>query len=211
MRINSIDNNTTFQMSLKINPELKPEIIKRGEKFVEQLEDCARKTSTIKKYNVVLDNSLYPKVVNSNNVIKTDYFQTLKSEESNLGRYYEIPSGVQGDTVGGFYPDVPLIFRNVYGENAKEAYMSFKKLSILSQAAEYSRLLEKLDYEKVAKQELEDAKILAQLLKEKSEQDRLEQKVNTLIDKNRLEIEEPKVKKGFFERVFDKYLSNNKK
>ena len=124
-----------------------------------------------------------------------------------MGKYYEIPSGLPGETVGGFYPSIPLTFRNVYGANAEEAYAEFKKLSILDQAAEYSRMLEKIDFDKITKQELEDAKRLAKLLKDKTGQERLEQKVDILIDKNKLEMEAPKVKKGFFARFFDKYLS----
>ena len=73
------------------------------------------------------------------------------------------------ETAGGFFPDEPKIFREIYKEDASKEYKEFKKLHQIDQAGELSRLLEKKDVTiNKAKQE-SDAKLKAYIEKQKKE------------------------------------------
>ena len=144
MQIKAV-NNTNFQMAMKINPKLEPEIAKKGQKFVTELEKYGESISDIKKYNVIFDNSFIPQVRKAGNANGIDYFERLKREEALLGKFYERECGMAGETVGGFYPNEPQLFIIMYGKDAKAKYQEFKKLDVMAQAAEYSRMLEICD------------------------------------------------------------------
>ena len=164
MQINKVDN-TTFGMALKIDKKLRSELNAKPADFLKKIDKLGRKIEDVKLYNVILEEGkgLDNPVVKAHGAGSTDQFALLKHEESLLGKYYEIPSGMPGDSVGGFYPDEPQAFRKVYGKDAEKKYKEFKALDIYDQAAEYSRILEIIDVrrlidneKKVAKQQFEE-------------------------------------------------------
>ena len=189
MRINSV-NNTNFQMAMKINPKLESEIAKKGPNFVTELEKYGESLSGIKNYDVIFYDSFTPQIKRTDNINNIDYFGRLKQEESLLGKYYEMECGVVGETVGGFYPDEPSLFIRMYGKDAKEKYAEFKKLDVMAQAAEYSRMLEKCDIDAILKSKKDEAVRLAKAGKEEQEHESLKKSVENLINRYRYIPEE---------------------
>jgi len=189
MHINSVDN-TNFRMAMKINPKLESEIAKKGQNFVTELEKYGESLSGVKNYDVIFYDSFTPQIKRADNTNNIDYFGKLKQEESILGKYYERNCGMVGETVGGFYPNEPSLFIRMYGKDAKKRYAEFKKLDIMAQAAEYSKMLEECDIEAVLKSKKDEAERLAKVVKEEQEQETLKKSVENLINRFRYNPEE---------------------
>lgn len=186
MRINKIDN-TNFGMALKINPKLTSEIEKKGHKFLSELDTYGEKISDVKLYNVVFDNNLQkPKIFHHDNA-ERDFFQELKNEEVNLGKWYEVPAGFHGERRGGFFPDEPRTFMKLYGEKAKEKYADFKKLNIKDQAAEYSRMLETLEIRRMIAKEKEKSEKLIKEIEESDARKKISKAAEDLVEKYKYE------------------------
>lgn len=204
MHVNSVDN-TNFQMALKINPKKMPEKLKEKPfEYLTMLNELGNKTEDVKIFDVVLEDSFVPQVKKAGGKDTKDYFQALKNEEQYLGKPYEVPSGMDGDTVGGSHPDEPEIFRVMYNKDAKQKYAEFKKLGMLEQACELSRLLEKkyiTDMVKKAKQESE-AKLKA--YEEELKKENLNTMINDMVRKYELEVPEAEKtdKKSWWKRFF---------
>ena len=85
--------------------------------------------------------------------------------------------------VGGFHPSIPERFRARYCNKAAEEYGNFKKLSLKDQVAQYSRILEELERDRIAK---EEAAAAAKRAAEEAARVAREQKnaaINNLLDK----------------------------
>ena len=169
MRVNSVDN-TNFRMALKLNPKKMPDKLKgMPMECIIRLNQLGDKIKDIKLYDVVFEDSFVPQVKSVNTSITKDFFKEFQKEEQLLGKAYEVPCGMCGETAGGFFPDEPKIFREIYKEDASKEYKEFKKLHQIDQAGELSRLLEKKDVTiNKAKQE-SDAKLKAYIEKQKKE------------------------------------------
>ena len=111
MQIRSIDN-TNFQ-ALKISPKLRAELAKSTDRYLKSLDNYGETMADVKLYNVVFEENMNtPKIFHATKNTTRDYFAELKNEENYLGKYYERPAGDDGDTVGGFYPDTPMVLEN---------------------------------------------------------------------------------------------------
>ena len=204
MRVNSVDN-TNFRMALKLNPKTMPEKLKEKPiEYIISLNELGDRIKDVILFDVVFEDSFIPQVKKAGSSEVKDYFQALKKEEQLLGKPYEVPSGFDGDFAGGFNPNEPKIFRSIYGKDAAKKYSEFKKLSILEQAAELSRLLEKkciTDMVNKAKQESEDK---FKAYKEKLKKENLNAAINDLISKHELVIPEAGKtnKKSWWKRIF---------
>ena len=171
MRVDAVDN-TNFRMALKLNPDKMPAKLREmSMENIIRLNQLGEKIKDIKLNDVVFEDSFVPQVKSADASVKKDFFKELKKEEGYLGKAYEIPCGMCGETAGGFFPDEPKIFREIYKEDASKEYKEFKKLHQIDQAGELSRLLEKKDVTDMinkAKQE-SDAKLKAYIEKQKKE------------------------------------------
>lgn len=148
MQIHSV-NNTNFK-ALKISPKLRSELVKSTDRYLKSLDNYGEVMADVKLYNVVFEENMNtPKIFHATKNTTIDYFAELKNEEKYLGKYYERPAGFDGDTVGGFYPDTPRVFRILFGENAKERYGKFKTQDTLTQVCEYSRMLEEAEIKEI--------------------------------------------------------------
>ena len=210
MQVNKVDNNTNFKMALKINSNLRPKIIQKGNDFCLALNEYGKKISDVKLYNVVFDENLnMPKILHCKQNLTRDYFKELKAEEENLGKYYHIPSGMAGEYVGGFFPDEPRVFLKLYGKKAKAKYAAFKKLDTYHQAAEYSRMLEELDIKRIIAKEKEKSEKLIKDAQENTRQKVFERTVDSLIERYKYEhpvqsIETTKnTKKSWWQKIFE--------
>ena len=187
MQVHSVDTKTNFK-ALKISPKLRAEIIKRGGDYITSMDSYGKEIADVKLYNVVFDTSLHtPKIFRDGKNVSKDYFAWLKREERYLGKHYEVPAGVDGDTRSGFYPDEPTVFTKLFGDKSKSKYAEFKKKNILEQAAEYSRLLEELEVKNLVAQEKVKAE---QRFKEAEEKDikiKLEKTLDNLLEKYKYE------------------------
>ena len=206
MRINTIDN-TNFGMSFKINPKLSKDIAKQGENFVSDLNKYGESISDVKFYHVVLDENLHtPKILSDRQNITKDFFKELKNEENNLGKWYEVPAGPDGDTASGFNPDEPKVFRELFGNKAKEKYSEFKKLNLYEQAAEYSRMLEENYIQKIIAKQKAKSEKLAEEIQRNEQQKKLNQAVDNLVERYKYEkpIEQTSVnpKKSWWQKIF---------
>lgn len=204
MRVKSVDN-TNFQMALKLNPKRMPEKLKdKPMEYIIKLNTFGDRIKDVKIFDVVFEDSFIPQVRKTGSSEAKDYFQALKNEEQYLGKPYEVPSGLDGDFAGGFNPNEPKIFRSIYGKDAAKKYSEFKKLSMLEQAGELSRLLEKkyvTDMVNKAKQE-SDARFEA--YKEKLRKEIFNTTMDDLISKYELTVPEAEKigKKSWWKRVF---------
>ena len=169
MRVDTVDN-TNFRMALKLNPDKMPAKLREmSMENIIRLNQLGEKIKDIKLYDVVFEDSFVPQVKSADASVKKDFFKEFKKEEEYLGKACEIPCGMSGETAGGFFPDEPKIFREIYKEDASKEYKEFKKLHQIDQAGELSRLLEKKDVMiNKAKQE-SDAKLKAYIEKQKKE------------------------------------------
>lgn len=210
MRTNKIDGNSNFK-ALKINPKLRPQIINQGKEFLKVLDKCGMKISDVKLYDVVFDESIHkPKIFSHDKYITTDYFDLLRSEENCLGKWYQIPAGLAGDTAGGFYPDEPRVFRKLYGEAAKKKYADFKKLYIYDQACEYSRMLEELDIKHMVAKAKEESSNRIKEIQKNEALCKLNQQVDEILEKYKYEAptepeSKPKKeisKKSWWKKIF---------
>ena len=207
MQISKIDN-TSFGMALKIDKGLKKELQTQPAEILKTLDELGKKVSDVKLYDIVLEeqNGLFnPMVKKAGQQNSPDYFLSLKSEEKNLGKWYQIPSGVDGDSVGGFYPKEPFIFKDLYGKDAAIKYKEFKKLSEYDKAAEYSRMLEQRDAKRLVEEaKKKSEKQFAEEI-EKIKQHEHENAINELLNKYEYETVTDKhkitVKKGFWDRL----------
>ena len=183
MQIRSIDN-TNFQ-ALKISPKLRAELAKSTDRYLKSLDNYGETMADVKLYNVVFDENMRTHKI----------FHTIKNS----------PAGDDGDTVGGFYPDTPMVFRKLFGENAKEKYGKFKRQDALTQAAEYSRMLEEAEIKEINKRAKEEAQqSFAETLKKENQRI-----VNKLADEliEKFGYEPPKDiienKKSWWQKLFN--------
>ena len=169
MRVDAVDN-TNFRMALKLNPDKMPAKLREmSMENIIRLNQLGEKIKDIKLYDVVFEDSFVPQVKSADASVKKDFFKEFKKEEEYLGKACEVPCGMSCETAGGFFPDEPKIFREIYKEDASKEYKEFKKLHQIDQAGELSRLLEKKDVMiNKAKQE-SDAKLKAYIEKQKKE------------------------------------------
>ena len=209
MRVNKIDNNTNFKMALKVDiaarPKLKTlpiEVVNKMDKFGEKIKDITR-------YNVHLNKDMNYEIRHSLPEDKIDYLAKLRKEESILGKHYEYTGYCGGceETVGGWYPDQPQIFRTLYGEKAKEEYNKFKELNIEDQLAQYSKMLEKVELDNIAKQKEEAIEAAKKAKAAETAEEQKETALNNLIERygyeeNAVKINTSKDKKGFFKKIF---------
>ena len=183
MRVNAVDN-TNFQMALKLNPEKMPEKLKEMPmENIIRLNQLGEKIKDIKLYDVVFEDNFVPQVKSADASVKKDFFKELKKEEGYLGKAYEIPCGMCGETAGGFFPDEPKIFREIYKEDASKEYKEFKKLHQIDQAGELSRLLELRDLRIMIEQEKEKSQLEVNKLMEEAKKEQSRKAVNELMDK----------------------------
>lgn len=209
MQVNKI-NNTNFGMALKIDKGLKKELQNQPTEFLDMLGELGNKISDVKLYSVVLEENKglsNPAVRSATKANSPDYFLSLKSEEQNLGKWYEVPAGSLGDTSGGFYPDEPYAFRKLYGKEAAQKYKEFKALNVYDQAAEYSRILENIEVKRL----IEDAKTksskqFAEYVQKMKQQEH-ESAVDELLSRYQNDVVVTETqnndKKGFFSRLKD--------
>ena len=204
MQIHSVDN-TNFK-ALKISPKLRAELVKSTDRYLKSLDNYGETMADVKLYNVLFEENMNtPKIFHATKNTTRDYFAELKNEENYLGKYYERPAGDDGDTVGGFYPDTPMVFRKLFGENAKEKYGKFKRQDALTQAAEYSRMLEEAEIKEINKRAKEEAQqSFAETLKKENQRI-----VNKLADEliEKFGYEPPKDiienKKSWWQKLFN--------
>lgn len=204
MQVQRVNDSTNF-CALKINPKLRAEIAKRGGDYLISLDNYGNKIADVKLYHVVYDNSIHvPKIFHDSRNVTRDYFAELKNEERYLGKYYEVPAGVDGDTRGGFYPDVPRVFTKLFGKNAKSKYAEFKKEEIFDQAAEYSRLLEELEIKSMVAEAKAEAEQRFKEALEKESKIKLERTLDNLLDKYKYEepIQPEPQKNSWWKRIF---------
>lgn len=164
MQINKI-NNTSFGMALKIDKGLKSELQTRPAEFINTLEKLGEKIADIKNYHVCFEEGRgfdNPTIRSTEYGRITDYLAGLRHEEKKLGQYYELPTGMAGESIGGFFPEEPHAFRKLYGNNAATEYKKFKTLNKYDQAAEFTRVLEQLEFNRISEEKAETAKKAAE-------------------------------------------------
>ena len=149
MRITSINTNQKYQpkfQALKIDQKLSKKLYTETPNFIKRLTEIGTEIAEIKRYHVVLKDSVKPMVLadDPEKYGHMDYFQELKQNiEPYLGKPYYATAG--DETVAGIRPNVPEVFRKLYKEEVQlEKYTEFTKLDELGQAAEYSKLLDKV-------------------------------------------------------------------
>ena len=214
MRVSPINNsnNTNFQM-LKIDKKsVFPLLEKESPELVARLDELGKDIINIRRYNVVLRESLVPKVmaedVKANGT--KDYFADFKKNvEPYLGMHY---SHIAGDeTVQGYYPKVPRLFTETLGkEEGAEEYQRFKKLDKYGQAALLSRILNQRDYDieaKALKERLEAQKKqeMEELLKQ-AHREEIFKLMNAYGEEMGDSAQPTSLHKSFFERFFDKFI-----
>ena len=154
-----------FGMSLRINPNLKKILKEQSLDYLQNLQKVGEDIKDVKHFDVILDRGIYPKVKKAGDVKSKDYFAELKRQEPELGKLctFAFGDGCGVETWQYFSPKYPKIFGNIYKKQALEKYETFKKLDIISQAAELSKMLEIQELQKIAEEErkniLKQAKI----------------------------------------------------
>ncbi len=202
MRVNSIDS-TNFQMALKLNPKTMPEKLKeKPMEYIISLNEFGDRIKDVKVFDVVLEDSFIPQIKKIGGVDSKDYFKAFKNEEKYLGEPYEVPAGFDGDTVGGFYPKEPDIFRSIYGKDAEKKYSEFKKLSMLEQAGELSRLLEKEYVKNIVNKARNESEMKLKAFEKQIEKESLNSAIDDLVRKYELPNEEGTNKKSWWKRIF---------
>lgn len=202
MRVNSVDS-TNFQMALKLNPQKMPEKLKeKPMEYIIALNEFGDRIKDVKIFDVVLEDSFIPQVKRIGGVDGKDYFKALKNEEKHLGKSYEVPAGFDGDTAGGFNPNEPAIFRSVYGKDAEKKYSEFKKLGMLEQAGELSRLLEKEYVNSIVKKARNESEIKLKAFEKQIEKENLDAAIDDLVSKYELPEAEKTNKKSWWKRIF---------
>ena len=207
MRVNKVDNSTNFKMGLKIDVKAEPKLKQASLKTVEKFVKLGKKVRKIIFYNVFVNKDLNYEIRKCTYSDKTDYFAELKKEEALLGKYYEYTGYCGGceETSGGWYPNTPMAFRELYGIKAQEQYDRFKKLSTENQLAWYTRILEKNLLNSIKK---EEAKKIAEDEKRRAAdkaEERRETAVNNLMKQYwyiDIGAKKTEPKKGFFKRLF---------
>lgn len=208
MKVNNIqNNNTNFGMALKINPKLKPQLLKANSSTIEQLEKIGKEIENVKLYDVCYEHDIYTPAVRCVN--KNDgenYFAEMKRQEGLLGKAYIITCG--DDTYQGYNPKHPPIFETLYKDKADEKYKQYASLpSVHEQAAELSKILEKRD---LMFQRTLEAEKQAKLVKEnqiKKQNTKQEMAANNLLSKYQHEFEQKPEKVGFWKSLANKFTS----
>ena len=214
MRVNKVDNNLNFKMALMVDMAARPKLMKLSAEEINKLTDFGEKIKETVLYDVHLNKDLKYEIRNFQPDDKMDYLAELRKEESILGKPYEYTNYCGGceETVGGWYPGQPHIFRTMYGENAKKEYDKFKALSIEGQLAQYCEMLEKIDLDRIAKRKEDAIKEAEKAKAAMAAEEKKETALNNLFDKYgykeaeseviAAKAEEPETKKGFFRRLF---------
>jgi len=209
MRINKVDNNTNFKMALKVDMAARPKLKSLPIEEFNKINSLGEKIKDTTLFNVHLNKDMNYEIRYALSENKTDYLAKLRKEESLLGKHYEYTNLCGGceETVGGWYPDQPQIFRTLYGEKAKEEYDKFKKLSFEDQLAQYSEMLEKFELDSIAKQKEKAMKAAEKAKAAATAEEQKETALNNLLEKYGYEETAVKTdtnegKKGFFRRLF---------
>ena len=209
MRVNKIDNNTNFKMALKVDIAARPKLKSLPIEKVNKINEFGEKIKGITRYNVHLNKDMNYEIRHSLPEDKIDYLAKLRKEEAILGKHYEYTNLCGGceETVGGWYPDQPQIFRTLYGEKAKQEYDKFKKLSFEDQLAQYSEMLEKVELDNIAKQKEEAIEAAKKAKAVATAEEQKETALNNLLEKYGYEepavkIDKNEDKKGFFKKIF---------
>ena len=207
MRINNVQNNQNFGMALKINSKLNPEIEKSGLLHIENLEKLGNDVKNVKLYNVCIEKNAHDfKIRSTKPNDNTDYLGQFRHEEGLLGKWHEytcISSGCE-DTYGGYNPNEPLIFRNLFGQTAADEYKKFKNLSKYEQIAELSKLLEREEQNRIAEEVAKQSKEATKLAEEKIYNKKLKIATNDLMEKYQVVDLVPE-KKSLFRQIMDKF------
>lgn len=198
MQVNKIDN-TNFGMALKIDKGLKSELKTKPAEFLKTLDNLGEKVADVSMYHVVFEEGkgfTTPTIRCVKKGSVSDCFADLKAEERNLGKYYEFPSGMLGDTVSGFYPNEPYAFKKLYGKDAAKKYKEFKALDTYSQAAEYSRMLEQLELKRMTQEAKANSEKKFKETIQRMQQEQHERAIDELLNKYENDtIPETKVQK----------------
>lgn len=181
MQVSPVRNTSIeFGMSLKINPNLKKSLKGQSLDYIQNLQKVGEDIKDVKYFDVILDGGLYPSVKKAGDAKSKDYFAELKRQEPELGKLctYAFDDGSGVETLQYFNPKYPKIFGDIYKKQALEKYESFKKLDIISQAAELSKMLEKQELQKIAEERQKDILKQAKIQEDKQ----LNTKKESLID-----------------------------
>lgn len=182
MQVSPVRNSSIeFGMSLKINPNLKNVIKGQPLDYIQNLQRVGEDIKDVKYFDVILDGGLYPRVKKTGDTKSKDYFAELKRQEPELGKLwtFDFDNGSGVETLQFFNPKFPKIFANIYKKQALEKYELFKKLDIISQAAELSKMLEKQELQKIAEERQKNILKQAKIQEEKQ----LNAKKESLVDK----------------------------
>ena len=202
MHVKSVDN-TNFQMALKLNPKTMPEKLnEKPMEYIIALNILGDRIKDVKFFDVVFEDSFIPQVKKAGTSEAKDYFKALKNEEKYLGKSYEVPSGFDGDFVGGFNPNEPKIFRSIYGKDAAKKYSEFKNLSMLEQAGELSRLLEKEYVNSIVKKARNESEIKLKAFEKRIGKENLNAAIDDLVRKYELPEAEKTRKTSWWKRIF---------
>lgn len=139
-----------FGMSLKIKPNVKKVLKEQSLDYLQNLQKVGEDIKDVKHFDVILDGDIYPKVKKVGEVKSKDYFAELKAQESELGEFhtFSFDDGLGVETWQFSNPKYPKIFDDIYKTQALERYETFKKLDVVSQAAELSKMLERQELQK---------------------------------------------------------------
>lgn len=212
MQVNKIDN-TNFGMALKIDKGLRTELKSRPKEFLKILDNLGEEISDLKIYHVCFEEGKgfnTPTIRRKKTGREIDYFSALKGEENNLGKYYEAPAGMVGETVGGFYPNEPRIFKQLYGDKAAKKYKKFKALDIYSQAAEYSRMLEKIRTKRLIQEAKNSSEKRINELIQQAKRLKHEKMIDEIFNKYQNDVvcvvkDEKSQTKGFFNKLINMF------
>ena len=209
MLVNKVENNMNFKMALKVDVAARPKLKSLPIEKVNKINEFGEKIKGITRYNVHLNKDMNYEIRHSLPEDKIDYLAKLRKEEAILGKHYEYTNLCGGceETVGGWYPDQPQIFRTLYGEKAKQEYDKFKKLSFEDQLAQYSEMLEKVELDNIAKQKEEAIEAAKKAKAVATAEEQKETALNNLLEKYGYEepavkIDKNEDKKGFFKKIF---------
>lgn len=149
-------NNQPKFKALKIDAKTVTPLLEQAKpEYIKRLDNVGKDLVGIKRFNVVLKDTLTPKVFAQDPVKygHKDYFKELKYDiEPKLGKPYHVTNG--DETLSGFNPNIPDVFREIYPKDEQMIkYKQFSKLDELDQAAEYSKLLDK-KFEIIEKKQL---------------------------------------------------------
>ena len=215
MRVSSINNsnNTNFQM-LKIDKKsVIPLLEKESPELVKRLDELGKDIINIRRFDVVLKDSLVPKVYAAGAKLPEkkplDYLADFKENvEPYLGKHYIHTNG--DETIQGIYPEVPRLFIEVLGEDAAKEFERYKKLDIYGQAGLLSRILNQhaynletraLNAQIEAKKQQEMKELLKQAHKEE-----ITKLMDIYGEDMACAVPQKPSKKSFFNRILEKLI-----